>query len=57
MSGDSLALAERGVRALAARTGALVAGSYDPRAAGVTTREFFDEDHLRPDALARLVAR
>ena len=57
MSGDSLAVVERDVRAMAARTGARVAGSYDPRRAGVATREFFDEDHLRPDALARLAWR
>jgi hypothetical protein len=57
MSGDSLAMVERDVRAMAARTGARVAGSYDPRRAGVATREFFDEDHLRPDALARVVER
>jgi hypothetical protein len=57
MSGDSLPSEERRVRTIAARAGARVAGSYDPRLAGVTTREFFDEDHLRPEALARLVAR
>jgi hypothetical protein len=54
MSGDSLAAVERGVRGIAARTGARVAGSYDPRRAGVVTRDFFDEDHLRPEALARI---
>ena len=57
MSGDSLAAEERRVRTIAARAGARVVGSYDPRRAGVITREFFDEDHLRPEALARLVAR
>ena len=46
---------ERDLRAMAARTGAQIAGSYDPRRAGVVTRDFFDEDHLRPVALARLV--
>jgi hypothetical protein len=55
-SGDSLAAAERAVRAMAARTNVRVSGSWDPRAAGVETRDFFDEDHLRPEALARLVA-
>ena len=55
MSGDSLAMVEHDVRAMAARTGARVVGSYDPRHAGVATREFFDEDHLRPEALARVV--
>jgi hypothetical protein len=57
ISGDSLAAEERRVRTIAARAGARVVGSYDPRRAGVVTREFFDEDHLRPDALARIVAR
>ena len=56
MSGDSLAASERAYRALGARAGARVIGSYDPRAVGVETRDFFDEDHLRPEALARLVA-
>ena len=55
MSGDSLAAEERRVRTLAARAGVRVVGSYDPRRAGVVTRDFFDEDHLRPEALARLV--
>ena len=57
ISGDSLAAEERRVRTIAARAGARVVGSYDPRRAGVVTREFFDEDHLRPEALARLVER
>jgi hypothetical protein len=47
---------ERDLRAMAARTGVQVAGSYDPRRVGVTTRDFFDEDHLRPEPLARLVS-
>jgi hypothetical protein len=55
MSGDSLAAVERGVRAMAARAGAQIVGSYDPRVVGVTTRDFFDEDHLRPEPLARLI--
>ena len=55
MSGDSLAMVEREVRAMAARTGVRVSGSYDPRRAGVATHEFLDEDHLRPEALARIV--
>lgn len=57
MSGDSLASVERRVRTIAARAGARVVGSYDPRVAGVVTRDFFDEDHLRPEPLARLVSR
>jgi hypothetical protein len=56
ISGDSLAASERTLRAMAARANVRVVGSYDPRAAGVETRDFFDEDHLRPEALARLVA-
>jgi hypothetical protein len=56
-SGDSLAAEERRVRTIAMRAGVRVVGSYDPRRAGVVTREFFDEDHLRPEALARLVGR
>ena len=57
LSGDSLPSVERRVRTIAARTGARVAGSYDPRVAEVSSREFFDEEHLRPDALARVAAR
>jgi hypothetical protein len=48
---------ERDVRAMAARTVLRVAGSYDPRVAGVVTRDFFDGTHLRPEALARLLSR
>ena len=57
LSGDSLAMVERDLRIMAARTGAQVAGSYDPRRAGVATGDFFDENHLRPEPLARLVGR
>lgn len=56
MSGDSLLMVERDLRAMAARTGATVVGSYDPRRAGVVTREFFDETHLRPEPLGRLLS-
>ena len=56
LSGDSLARVERDLHAMAARTRVRVAGSFDPRAAGVTTADFFDETHLRPEALARVVA-
>jgi hypothetical protein len=48
---------ERDLHAMAARTGAQVAGSYDPRRAGVVTRDFFDGTHLRPEPLARLLSR
>jgi hypothetical protein len=57
LPGRTMADVERDLRATAARAGAQVVGSYDPRAAGVTMTDFFDEDHLRPEALARLVAR
>jgi len=56
LSGDSLQRVERRVRTIAARTGATVVGSYDRRVAGVSAREFLDEEHLRPDALARVAA-
>jgi hypothetical protein len=55
LKGRTVADVERDLRASAARAGALVAGSYDPRVAGVTMSDFFDEDHLRPEALERLV--
>lgn len=57
MPGYPVSAVERDLRTMAARQGARVAGSYDPRVAGVTTRDFFDEDHLRPEALTRLVGR
>jgi hypothetical protein len=56
MPGRTVAEVERELRTVAARAGAQVVGSYDPRVVGVTTRDFFDESHLRPDALARLLA-
>jgi hypothetical protein len=55
MSGDSLAAVERELRAMSARAGVRIVGSYDPRAAGVTADDFFDADHLRPEPLARIV--
>jgi hypothetical protein len=57
LPGRSIADVERRLRTIAARTGVPIVGSYDPRKVGVTTRDFFDEDHLRPEPLARLVAR
>lgn len=54
--GRTMADVERDLRAAAARAGVQVVGSYDPRVAGVTMLDFFDESHLRPEALARLVA-
>lgn len=56
MPGYPLPAVERDLRAMSARVGAETVGSYDPRVVGVTTRDFFDEDHLRPEPLARLVA-
>ena len=44
-------------RALARRTGANVVGGYDPAVAGATEADFFDELHLRPEALVRLFRR
>ncbi|HEV7993855.1 MAG TPA: hypothetical protein VGP25_18655 [Gemmatimonadaceae bacterium] len=56
LPGYSVRTVESELGRMAARTGASVAGSYDPRPLGITSRDFFDEDHLRPDPLARLVA-
>jgi hypothetical protein len=56
LPGGTFADVERDLRASVARAGGQVVGSYDPRVVGVTMRDFFDEDHLRPEALARLVA-
>ena len=44
-------------RELARRTGANVVGGYDPAVAGATEADFFDESHLRPEALVRLFRR
>jgi hypothetical protein len=55
LSGDPIAAVEADLRAMSARVGVRVVGSYDPRVAGVTDRDFFDGDHLRPEPLARLV--
>jgi hypothetical protein len=55
LPGRTISDVERHLRTAAARAGAQVVGSYDPRVAGVTIADFFDEDHLRPEALARLV--
>jgi hypothetical protein len=55
LPGHSVGSVEAGVRAMAARSGATVAGGYDPRPLGISTRDFFDESHLRPAALARVL--
>ena len=41
-------------REIARRTGAHVVGDYDPSTASATAADFFDESHMRPEALARL---
>jgi hypothetical protein len=56
LPGRTLSDVERDLRATAARAGAQVVGSYDPRVAGVAMGDFFDEDHLRPEALERIVS-
>jgi hypothetical protein len=56
LPGYPLTSVERDLRAIATRTGVKVVGSYDPRRAGVVTRDFFDESHLRPEALGRVLS-
>jgi hypothetical protein len=56
LPGRTLVDVERELRAMAARTGVQIVGSFDPRPFGITTRDFFDESHLRPEPLARLIA-
>ena len=56
LPGRTIVDVERELRAMSARAGVEIVGSYDPRAVGVTTRDFFDESHLRPEPLARLVS-
>ena len=48
---------EERYRALAQRSGARVVGSYDPEKVGMQASDFFDESHLRPEALVRLFRR
>ena len=55
MKGRTIADVERDLRVTASRAGAQLIGSYDPRVAGVGMSDFFDEDHLRPEALVRLM--
>ncbi|MEO6525224.1 MAG: hypothetical protein ABIP93_01230 [Gemmatimonadaceae bacterium] len=57
LPGHSVAAVEADLRAMSARSGASLLGSYDPKPSGMTTRDFFDESHLRPEALARLLVR
>ena len=57
LPGHSVMAVERELRVMSARSGVRLVGSYDPRPFGISARDFFDESHLRPSALARLVAR
>ncbi|HEU4719807.1 MAG TPA: hypothetical protein VFS59_00480 [Gemmatimonadaceae bacterium] len=57
LPGRTIVEVERELLAMAARTKVQIVGSYDPRAVGMTTREFFDESHPRPEALARVVGQ
>jgi hypothetical protein len=43
-------------RAIARRTAVPITGGYDPALMGATESDFFDESHVRPAALERLVA-
>jgi hypothetical protein len=54
LPGSTIVDVERELRALAARTNVEIVGSYDPRAVGMATRDFFDESHPRPEALERI---
>lgn len=47
--------AEQRYRELAARVDARVMGGFDPGVTGMTGRDFFDQSHMRPEALARLL--
>jgi len=55
LKGTTPMAVETQIRALAARTGVRVAGSYDPRVAGVVATDLFDESHLRPEAMTRVL--
>ena len=57
LPGRTIVDVERELRAMAARTKVQIVGSYDPRAVGMATRDFFDESHPRPDVLARVVGQ
>lgn len=54
---NSLADVESRYRDLARRTGASIVGSYDPVNVDAAAADFFDDAHLRPDALVRLFRR
>jgi hypothetical protein len=55
LPGHNVVALEAELRAMAGRVGVRVVGGYDPRRFGLRTEEFFDETHLRPDGLARVV--
>lgn len=52
---NQLRTIEERVHTLATTAHLRLLGSYDPQQAGVTEVDFFDGDHLRDDALARLL--
>jgi hypothetical protein len=54
--GYSVRAVESELRVMAERQGARVVGGYDPRPLGIASRDFFDEDHLRPEPLSHLVS-
>jgi hypothetical protein len=56
LPGRSVANVESDLGEMSARPGATLADSYDPRLFDMTARDFFDESHMRPAALARLIA-
>ena len=47
LPGPAIVEVERELRAMAARANVPIVGSYDPRAVGLTTSDFFDESHPR----------
>lgn len=55
LAGNPVAVVDTSLRSMAARTGARVIGGYDPARFGVTRRDYYDESHLRPGPLERLV--
>ena len=55
LEGNPVAVVDTSLRSMAARTGARLLGGYDPAPFGVTGRDYYDESHLRPGPLERLV--
>jgi hypothetical protein len=54
---NALVDVEARYRDLARRAGARVVGTYDPAKVDAVASDFFDEVHMRPDALVRLFRR